>query len=188
VSLPDEGGTPPDTSPQKDGESWSDYWARSHRNSNSGKTRYPWGNDAWPGSDQDKNAPKGNGPDIDRTELQNIAKALRQDLATYFTGDGQQVGGSAGETKCTRALLSEMYDISPSQVGAGAVDTAGLTWDVANTFYGTLSKSRQSMIDAHDAFVAAFEDVITRYEKTVGISQDAETQNQNAVKNSNNLY
>ncbi|GAA4505351.1 hypothetical protein GCM10023191_060930 [Actinoallomurus oryzae] len=102
---PDGGyGSPPDQSPQKPGESWSDYWARVHRNS-SGKARYPWGNDAWPGADKSDDKHTG------RTELVSIAKSLRQDLENFFTG-GASTGGSGSKTKPTSQLLSDTYGIS----------------------------------------------------------------------------
>jgi hypothetical protein len=166
--YPDESETPPaDTSPQKPGESWSDYWARSHRNGNAGKTRYPWGEGAWPGAD------KGDTKYIYRPELVNIAKALRQDLANY-TGEGQPAGGSNGKTKNTQQQLSELFGVTEAQVGS---------WDVASTFHGTLTKSQRSTIEAHDAFVAAYQDVIRRIEKAAGISQDAEDLSDGAVHN-----
>lgn len=168
--YPEESETPPaDTSPQKPGESWSDYWARAHRNGNAGKTRYPWGDSAWPGAD------KSDTKFIYRPELVAIAKALRQDLANY-TGEGQTVSGSGGKTKTAEQQLSELFGVTEQRVGS---------WDVASTFHGTLTKSKQSMFDAHNAFVAAYQEVITRIERAAGISQNAEDLSQAAANNIN---
>ncbi|GLY74742.1 hypothetical protein [Actinoallomurus iriomotensis] len=162
----------PDLSPQKPDESWSDYWARSHRNANVGKTSYPWGNSEWPGTDKSDNKY------IYRPELVNIAKALRQDLANY-TGEGLPASGSGNKTKSVQQQLSDTFGVTEQQIGA---------WDVPSTFHGsTLTKTQRAVIDANNAFVSAYQAVIRRIEIAAGISQDAEDQSQAAVNNPNNL-
>jgi hypothetical protein len=161
---PDGGySPPPDLSPQKPNESWSDYWARVHRNGNDGAHRYPWGDSEWPGADKSKDKY------IYRPELVNVAKALRQDLANY-TGAAQAPGGSAPKT--SQQHLNDTFGVAAQEVGQ---------WDAASTFHGTLTKTQRSMIDAHDAFVAAYQDVIARIEKAAGISQNAEDLSQTDV-------
>lgn len=156
------GKTPADRSPQKPYESWSDYWARTHRNSNNGKARYPWGDDAWPGSDKSQKKY------IYRPELEEIAGALRSDLKRY-TGDKDP------KTESTQQRLLDTFDITVHDFG-------GQDWDAVGTFFRTISTSQRSMIDAHEAFVASYQDLIRRFEKAAGISQDAEDQSQAAVQ------
>lgn len=174
--IPGDDGPPPsDTSPQNDGELWSDYWSRSHRDVSGTGHRYPWGESAWPGTDPSKDKY------IYRPELVNIAKALRQDLANYTGAAATTVPtGTSQPPKTTAQQLSDTFGITPGQVGG---------WDAASTFHGTLTKTQRSMIDAHDAFVAAYQDLITRIEKAAGISQNAEDLSNGAVGGiTNNTY
>src|SRR3954451_8262388 len=130
---------PPDLSPQKPDESWSDYWARTHPDqAHSTSHRYPWGEQEWPGADKSKDKY------IYRPELVNIAKALRQDLARYTGGNQSAVGSPSSKTKTSAEQLADAFGVSPAQVG---------TWDAASTFHGTLTKVHRSMLDAHDTFV-----------------------------------
>lgn len=151
--LPYQHGTPkPDLEPQQPGESWSDYYLRtSNYWGKPGKTRYPWGEHGWPGTDPHE---KGYKVDLDvhPGDLQGWARTLANDLDTLLFGENGDGGKDSAQT-----ILMKMDSLSASQVGG---------WQGGMDFHGTLTAAQDGISEAHRQYVLACRTVIQKLLKS----------------------